>query len=1050
MSYFNNLVLTTKGQEMLLSSNTNIDKIITFTNASLGSEKLLPEEIKKAIEVKKSWIKIPLNTVRVINEENNYFLRTEIAFTNAGITENKIMRELGIYAKFESEDEVLFAYSVTDDDGETIPKEDIVPATYKFTIDATISTETKINQIINPEGFLTKEVIELLKYHISNIAVQRIKGSLKEGQTLINITTDDGLISTLSQRLQLFIGGELYSEGIDYTVNTHNNTIQLNSEYSFKEGTIFEIIDNLPPGYVKELLDEFFIKVNAKEQEILENLKIATNRNIESIKELSKKIIAFLEENKINIEESLNEKIEEFYVNLDRYIEENKENLKGKSLYQSWLDIGNIGSETDFVEAMKIKGDDGIPGRGIVNTTIRKGEGRKRIITIFYTDDTTTELEIEDGKSAYEVWKSMGNPGTETDFFKSLRGANLEYSWRGTELGIRVEGDIEYSYVDLKGLNFNFSKTYSSLAQMEADFSNEDVGIGEYVIISSNDNDNAKLFEKRSDGFFFIVQIALRGKSAYEIWLELGNEGTKEDFINSLKGVGVVDREFVRVDAEGNYVYRDIYSDGTKSSEYISPRGPRGYTGGIVGLPDDAEPQPPMTDIYGTIIEHHGSQVPEGWALCNGAYLSGNKYPHLLGMFDDATEPLDVRYKFIDYNHVKTTSSGGNGYYWKRNDMICGGSNFKSNYFRYGNTSYNFSSLSNGTFFSNGTSVYNSNSRLIYDTATFGDNTTKEVLGYISDLEITSPNDYMYIRALAFDGKNFEYGGLLPDSDGRTGSWNRNLHPDIYFNIEYIDEDSGDWRLGVQLHNKTDFIKSNILDNMYIAEIKTTFKTKKIRLSIDFNKSTPHYPMSSPERVEGYGMYFLGRFHTYIDDVPNRENMTVIKLPNLKDTEGRYKLVYIGQPLEITEPTMYSYSKDNIFNGEVPLSLAVNNELPNYTEGITMTEPQPSRMGYANKYNNDTDTWELVKTHLDKEGYYYDEKGDLKYIYKPHNWFKWDFETHTWIEDTLLKEEAKNELLNKYIELELKKDKIIQLKLNTEDIEKQIKMVKQELEVFNG
>lgn len=26
------------------------------------------------------------------------------------------------------------------------------------------------------------------------------------------------------------------------------------------------------------------------------------------------------------------------------------------------------------------------------------------------------------------------------------------------------------------------------------------------------------------------------GKSAYEIWLELGNEGTEEDFIASLKG----------------------------------------------------------------------------------------------------------------------------------------------------------------------------------------------------------------------------------------------------------------------------------------------------------------------------------------------------------------------------------------------------------------------------------------------------------------------------------------------------------------------------------
>ncbi|MGL5856589.1 MAG: phage tail protein [Cetobacterium sp.] len=512
-------------------------------------------------------------------------------------------------------------------------------------------------------------------------------------------------------------------------------------------------------------------------------------------------------------------------------------------------------------------------------------------------------------------------------------------------------------------------------------------------------------------------------------------------------GADFLTLEFVRYDDEGNTIVRSKNSKGQYGDEITIKRGKRGFTGGIVGLPDDAEPQPPMTDIYGTIIEHHGSQVPEGWALCNGAYLSGNKYPHLLGMFDDASEPLDVRYKFIDYGHVKSNSTGGNGAYWSRTDIVCGGVGFNSYYYRYNGGSYNPQSLNSGTFFSTSTCIYSPSGNS--EKATIPDKTSKEVLGYISDLEIKSSR-YMYIRALAFDGENFEYGGLLPDSKGSTGGYNRNQHPDIYFNIEYVDEDSGDWRLGVQLHNKTDFVKSDILDNMYIAEIKTTFKTKKIRLSIDLNKSTPHYPMTNNEGIEGYGMYFLGRFHTYIDDVPNRENMTVIKLPNLKDSTGRYKLVYIGQPLEITEPTMYSYYKDNIFNGEVPLSLAVNNELPSYTEGITMTEPQPSRMGYTNKYNNDTDTWELVKTHLDKEGYYYDEKGDLKYIYKPHNWFKWDFETHTWIEDTLLKEEAKNELLNKYIELELKKDKMLELKFSAENIEIEIEQLKKELEIFNG
>ena len=987
VGFFKNIILTNKGKELLLSSNNNIDNSIDFTICKFGDGRYTEDEIPTAIDIKNAWKTQNINTVRIDNSESNPKLIIEITFSNKDMQEPKILNELGIFARDKQGSTHLFAYSLSNvETGEEIEIENDYPTTFKISIISKISNKTNVTNIIDPDGFLTKEVIELLKENIRNIGFRKINGTLNAGQKIIQVPTD--ILMPISERAVLNIEGEIYFLGRDYTIDTRANTITLKDPYSFNNDSMYEIIDPLPPTYVKEQIQEFIDDF----KQLVSNSKV----DFEALKER-----IFLE---------IQQKVDDFYIQFENYIEENKEKLKGHSIDR----IVANGTDENGGNIYDIFRDD---DRKIGTITAPQGNEGVGVVDVEYVGLT------ENGDTEYKQILSNGKRTEHT--FISPKGQ--------------------------KGDSFYIKKEYPSIESMNQDFDNPDINIGDYVVITSNDDDNGKLYEKRIDGFYFIVQMAMRGKSAYEIWLELGNEGTEEDFINSLKGVGIIGKEFVRKDAEGNYVYRDIYSDGTKGPEYISPRGPRGFTGGIVGLPDDAEPQPPMTDIYGTIIEHHGSQVPEGWALCNGAYLSGNKYPHLLGMFDDASEPLDVRYKFIDYNHVKTTSSGGNGYYWKRNDMICGGSNFKSNYFRYGNTSYNFSSLSNGTFFSNTTSVYNSNSRLIYDTATFGDNTTKEVLGYISDLEITSPNDYMYIRALAFDGENFEYGGILPNySPETTGNWNRNLHPDIYFNIEYIDEDIGDWRFGVQLHNKTDFIKSNILDNMYIAEIKTTFKTKKIRLSIDLNKSTPHYPMSSPERVEGYGMYFLGRFHTYIDDVPNRENMTVIKLPNLKDSTGRYKLVYIGQPLEITEPTMYSYSKDNIFNGEVPLSLAVNNELPNYTEGITMTEPQPSRMGYINKYNNDTDTWELVKTHEDKEGYYYDVNGDLKYIPRPYNWFKWDFETHTWIEDTLLKEEAKNELLNKYIELEMKKDKMLELKLSTENIEIEIERLKKELEIFNG
>lgn len=69
--------------------------------------------------------------------------------------------------------------------------------------------------------------------------------------------------------------------------------------------------------------------------------------------------------------------------------------IDGKSAYEIWLDLGNTGSEQDFIDSLI--GDDGDPG------------------------DTG-----DDGDSAYVVWLALGNTGTEQDFIDSLKGADGE------------------------------------------------------------------------------------------------------------------------------------------------------------------------------------------------------------------------------------------------------------------------------------------------------------------------------------------------------------------------------------------------------------------------------------------------------------------------------------------------------------------------------------------------------------------------------------------------------------------------------------------------
>ena len=101
--------------------------------------------------------------------------------------------------------------------------------------------------------------------------------------------------------------------------------------------------------------------------------------------------------------------------------------IDGKSAYEIWLDLGNTGTEQDFIDSLI--GDDGDAGNS-----------------------------GDDGDSAYEVWLALGNTGTEQDFIDSLKGDDgedgddfafelpdgvengdyLQWIWNGTNWDITV------------------------------------------------------------------------------------------------------------------------------------------------------------------------------------------------------------------------------------------------------------------------------------------------------------------------------------------------------------------------------------------------------------------------------------------------------------------------------------------------------------------------------------------------------------------------------------------------------------------------------------
>ena len=248
----------------------------------------------------------------------------------------------------------------------------------------------------------------------------------------------------------------------------------------------------------------------------------------------------------------------------------------GKSAYDIWIDLGNNGTENDFINSLK--GEKGNNGNN--------------------------------GKSAYEQWLDLGNIGSEEDFIESLKG-NSGYSpqievfknvatWivRNSIAGNTAyyNNDSSLTQFDLTNrdkvavicwwfedeenngipLRINFYNNNSELPQMTYNVNAHtghqfeyDTSTYDYMTIISTSNINATgqvvyNDETNKSGYFLkityyddtsgeqtIITENLRGKdgdngangkSAYDIWIDNGNSGTVQEFLDSLigqKGISV-------------------------------------------------------------------------------------------------------------------------------------------------------------------------------------------------------------------------------------------------------------------------------------------------------------------------------------------------------------------------------------------------------------------------------------------------------------------------------------------------------------------------------
>lgn len=262
--------------------------------------------------------------------------------------------------------------------------------------------------------------------------------------------------------------------------------------------------------------------------------------------------------------------------------------IDGKSAYDIWIDLGNNGTENDFINSLK--GEKGNNGNN--------------------------------GKSVYEQWLDLGNIGSEEDFIESLKG-NSGYSpqievfknvatWivRNSIAGNTAyyNNDPSVTQFDLTNrdkvavicwwfedeenndisLQINFYNNSSELPQMiyniNANTGHQfeyDTSTYDYMTIISTSNINATgqvVYNDETNEFGYFLKITyyddvsgeqtiitenlrgqdgdngVDGKSAYDIWIDNGNSGTVQDFLNSLVGKNGISISEATVDSTGHLI----------------------------------------------------------------------------------------------------------------------------------------------------------------------------------------------------------------------------------------------------------------------------------------------------------------------------------------------------------------------------------------------------------------------------------------------------------------------------------------------------------------
>lgn len=151
-----------------------------------------------------------------------------------------------------------------------------------------------------------------------------------------------------------------------------------------------------------------------------------------------------------------------------------------------------------------------------VDDKITEVDGKITEVDTAITETNNLNLDVSD-KVDGDVTVTLTKKDASTKSVVISDGTSLQFRWQGTSLGVKTDDMEDYIYVDLQGIQgvpgpqgepFRIKKTYSSVAEMNADFDN--MQYGDYVMIASTVEveDNAKLYTRGESQWIFITDFS--------------------------------------------------------------------------------------------------------------------------------------------------------------------------------------------------------------------------------------------------------------------------------------------------------------------------------------------------------------------------------------------------------------------------------------------------------------------------------------------------------------------------------------------------------------